>query len=460
MNTTMTRVRVAGVLAGMYCGFASATDAFDLIGAGPVSLGMGGIGAAYNTGAAGMMLNPATLMLMPEGKHVGVGLDVIVADLKVKNTDTGEDVRSNNHGRNNGPYFGPEFSFVWRNDRYALGVGSYASEGVGTQYGSSSFLSRTTTNNLDTGDDIFSRLLVLRIPFSVAYQVNDQLAVGGSLDAVWTSVNLGLLLDTSQIGNLAGQNNLSGSLVPGLLTIPDLSAGYLNSDNHRAAGGGVDSWGVGGRIGLTYQLSPQTILGMAYNFKTSTGDLTGNANLTAESASLGKIPLSGNLKLRNFDMPAHFVVGISHAITDRWDVAFDYKRVFWSDVMKDVSLQFKQSGTGDTLDVKLPFNYRDINVYSVGTQYRYDNNWAFRTGFHYAQESTPSTGALTIIPSTPTTNVMGGVSYSFSSQDVVDFSMSYAFRKKLSNDSPPLTDKPIEISHAQVTASIAYTKSF
>lgn len=147
-----------------------------------------------------MMVNPATLVLMREGAHLGVGMDIISADLEIKNTETGETASSHSHGRNNGPYFGPELSFVWRHERYALGIGAFASDGVGTQFGNNSFLSRTSTNSIDTGLDSFSRLLVLRVPFSAAYQVSEKLSVGASLDAVWTSVNLGMLLDNTQIG--------------------------------------------------------------------------------------------------------------------------------------------------------------------------------------------------------------------------------------------------------------------
>jgi len=421
---------------------------------------MGGIGAAFDIGPQGMMLNPATLTQMQEGTYLGVGMDIISADYEVKNTTTGETARSHSHGRNNGPYFAPELSFVWRGDQYALGVGAFASDGVGTQFGDSSFLSRTSTNNIDTGLDSYSRLIVLRIPFSAAYQVNEKLSVGASLDAVWTSVNLGLLLDATQIGTLAGQQRVSGSLVPGLLSVPALSAGYLSANNGRAAGGAVDSWGIGGRVGLTYQLTPQTRMGIAYNFKTHVGDLSGDADLTAVSAVAGNFPLSGKVKLRNFEMPASFVVGISHEFNDKFAVAFDYKRVFWSDVMEDISVSFKQSGTGDTLDLKLPFNYRDTNVYSLGAQYRYNDNWTFRAGAHYAQLASPSAGTLPIIPSTPTTNLTGGVSYAFSPEDVIDFSLAYGFKKKVSNDSLPITDKPIELSHSQIAASIAYTKRF
>ncbi len=453
-------ILVCGVFVGFQSGVACATDAFNLVGSGPISQGMGGVGAAFNIGPQGMMQNPATLTQMREGRYLGLGVDIVSADLEVKNTGTGETASSHSHGRNNGPYIGPDLSFVWRADRYAFGVGAFASDGVGTQYGDSSFLSRTSTNSIDTGLDNYSRLLVLRIPFSAAYQVTDKLSVGASLDAVWTGVNLGFLLDASQIGTMAGQDRVSGSLVPTLFSVPGLSAGYLNVDNHRASGGGVESWGIGGRLGLTYQMNPQTRLGIAYNLKTHVGDLSGDGELTAVSSVAGNIPLSGDVKLRNFEMPASLAVGISHEFSDKFAIAFDYKRVFWSDVMEDINVRFKQSDSGDKLDLKLPFNYRDANVYSLGMQYRYNEKWTLRGGVHYAQLASPSAATLPIIPSTPTTNLTGGFSYAFSPEDSVDFSMAYGFKKKVSNDSQPITDKPVEVSHSQIAASIAYSKSF
>lgn len=460
MIKAVCKIGAVGFLACVFPGVACATDAFNLVGVGPVSQGMGGVGAAFDIGPQGMMLNPATLTQMQEGKHVVVGADLVSAGLEVKNTATGENARSHSRGRNNGPYIGPELAFLWRADKLALGVGAFASDGVGTQFGRSSFLSRTSTNSVDTGLDSYSRLLVLRIPASIAYQVNDRLSVGASLDAVWTSVNLGFLLDTAQIGTLAGQGRVSGSLVPGLLSVPGLSAGYLDINNHRSTGGGVDAWGIGGRLGVTYQPSPQTRFGVAYNLKTRVGDLSGDADLTAVSAVAGNIGLAGKAKLRDFDMPASLVLGMSHAFSDQLTVAFDYKRVFWNDVMKDISVTFEQAGSGDTLDLKLPFNYRDVNVFSLGAQYRYNANWTVRAGAHYAQLASPSSGTLPIIPSTPTTNLTGGFSYAFSPEDAIDFSLAYGFKKKVYNDSLPITDKPIEVSHSQIAASIAYKKRF
>ncbi|MBU9312579.1 outer membrane protein transport protein [Burkholderia multivorans] len=437
-----------------------ATDAFNLVGHGPVSIGMGGTAAAYDIGPAGMMANPATLTFMPDGTYFLLGADMVSADVKVTNMATGETANSYSRGRNNGPYFGPEFAFVWRKDRIALGVGAYATDGVGTQYGTGSFLSRTATNDVNTGLDVFSRLLVMDIPFSIAYKVTDKLTVGGSVDAVWTSVNLGLLLDTTQIGALAAQGRLSGGLVPALLGIPQLSGGYLNFNNGKLAGGAASAWGIGGRLGLTYALNPTTRVGLAYQFKTSVGDLSGHSTLTAVSALAGNIPLSGTVRLHDFQMPAAFTAGISHDFTDRFTVAVDYQRVFWSGAMKDIQVGFTQDGTGQTLKLALPFNYRDINVFSIGGQYRYSESWTFRAGFHYAQEATPDAGLMAILPATPTTNVTAGTSYSFNENTKLDVALAYAFPKTFTNESLPDTSVPIKVRHSQIAASLAFTKRF
>jgi long-chain fatty acid transport protein len=437
-----------------------ATDAFNLIGHGPVSIGMGGTAAAYDIGPAGMMSNPATLTLMPDGMYFLLGADIITADLKATNTATGEVANSYDRGRNNGPYFGPEFAFVWRRDRLALGIGAYATDGVGTQFGTDSFLSRTTTNNVNTGLDVFSRLLVMDIPFSASYKVTDKLTVGGSVDAVWTSVNLGLLLDTTQLGALAAQGRLSGGLVPALLGIPQLSGGYLNVNNGKIAGGAAQAWGIGGRLGLTYQVNPTTRLGVAYQFKTNVGDLSGPSTLTAVSAVAGNIPLNGTVRLRNFQMPAAFTFGLSHDFTDKFSVAVDYQRVFWHDAMKDIQVGFTQAGTGQTLGLTLPLNYRDINVFSIGAQYRYNASWTYRAGFHYAQEAAPGDGQLAVIPATPTTNVTAGAAYSFNQNTKLDFALAYGFPKTVTNSSLPNTGVPIKIRHSQIVAAIAFTKRF
>ncbi len=439
---------------------AMATDVFNLEGYGPISRAMGGTGVAYDIGAAGMMYNPATLGLMNEGSEFHLGLDVITTDIEAKDKATGETASSSDHGNNRGPYYAPELAFSHRAGRFAFGVGAFAEGGLGTEYGANSFLSRTVTNGLDTGLDNSSRLLVLRIPFAAAFKVNDRLTVGGSVDAVYTALNLGLLLDVTQIGALAVQNRLSGSLVPALAGIPGLSGAHIGFSKNTIVGGGADAWGIGGKLGFTYQLSPDTRIGAAYVFKTHMGDLKGNATLTAISSTLGNIPLGGQIRIRNFQMPAQASVGISHRFNDQLTVALDYQRVFWKDAMKNLDVGFVAAGTGATVNVLLPQNYRDINVFSIGAEYRYSDRWTFRAGASYADNAIADNLLLAIAPAQLTTHVTGGFSYAFNRNNRLDFALSVGLRKSLSNASLPNTAAPIEVRHSQVNAALAYVHRF
>ncbi len=462
INQSRVAVRVMVVLSAALFAMstAKATDVFNLEGYGPVSRAMGGTGVAYDVGPAAMMLNPATLGFMGDGRYLYLGFDVVTTDIKTTNIATGESASSGNHGNNNGPYFAPEAAFVYRTEKYAFGVGAFAGGGLGTQYGGSSFLSRTSTNGINTGFDNFSRLLVLRIPFAMSYDVTDKLTVGGSLDAVWTSLNLGLLLDASQIGTLAAQHRASGTLLPALASVPGLSGGYLNFSNNGIVGGGADAWGIGGKLGLTYRLTPNTVFGLAYNFKTHVGDLGGHATLSAVSSVAGNIPLDGQITVHSFEMPAQFTAGISHRFNDHWSVSADYQRVFLASAFKDINVSFVQSGTGANLNLSLPQNYRDINVFGVGAEYRYNASLAFRAGFHYAQEAIPNNMLLAVIPAIPTTTLTGGVSYAFSQNSKIDLGISFALQKTLTNTSQPNTSVPIKVTHSQINAAVAWQKRF
>lgn len=178
------------------------------------------------------------------------------------------------------------------------------------------------------------------------------------------------------------------------------------------------------------------------------------------SSVAGNIPLSGEVTVHNFEMPAQFTAGISHRFNEHWSVSADYQRVFLASVMKDINVTFVQSGTGANLNLSLPQNYRDINVFAIGAEYRYNASLAFRAGFHYAQEAIPNNTLFAVIPAIPTTSLTGGVSYAFGKNDQVDFALSYALQKTLTNASQPNTSVPIKVTHSQLNAAMAWQKRF
>ncbi len=434
-----------------------ATDVFRLEGYGPISRAMGGAATAFNVGAAGMMTNPATLSLMAPGSEFHLGLDLISTDLNVKDQATGESVSSGNHARNRGPYLAPELAYTNQNGALTLGVGAFAQGGLGTEYGNNSFLSRAA-GGLNTGLENSSRLLVLSIPFAASYQVTDTLAVGGSIDAMWQGLNLDLLLGAAQVGSLIGSGRVNGSLLPVLGGLPDLRGAHFSLTKNELLASGVESWGFGGRLGMTYKMSPNTRIGVSYAMESRLNDLEGRATLTAIDGVAGQIPLQGHIKLRDFQMPAKLDLGLSHRLNGQWMVAVDVSKVFWENAMKDINVGFV-SDSGQTLDIQLPQNHKDQTILALGAAYQ-TGNWTLRGGVRLATQALRSETLFAVIPATPRKHISAGFSYAFSKVSSLDFAYSHALKESMGNASLPNTANPIQTTHSQNNLILGYTYRF
>lgn len=437
---------------------ALATDVFHLEGIGAVSRAMGGTAVAQDVGPGGMLTNPATLSLGQSERQAMLGLDVVTTDITAKDQRTGETANSSTHSNNRGPYFAPEAAFTQRFGNLVFGLGAFAQGGLGTEYGRNSFLSRSTGGG-NTGLENSSRLLVLDIPLAASYRVTEALSVGASLDAMWQGLNLDLLLGADQVGSLITSGRATGTLVPALGQIPGLQGAHFSLTKDQMLGSGVDAWGYSGRVGILYQLTSETRLGASYTFKSQMDDMKGNATLTAVSSVAGQIPLSGTIKIQDFQMPAKLDLGISQRLTPQWDVALDISRVFWKDVMNDIKVAF-EANSGGNLNILLPQNYRDQTIVALGTAYTLSSKWTLRAGARYATQALRSDTLLAVIPATPTKHLSLGFSYTVSPTSRIDFAYSHALREKMANNSLPNASEPIEVKHSQNNATLNYTISF
>jgi long-chain fatty acid transport protein len=436
---------------------AHATNVFRLEGYGPVSRAMGGTAAAYDVGGAGLMNNPATLGLLNDNYRVDLGLDIITTDIKVTNQTTGETARSG-HKNLTEAYYAPEAALSGRSGAFTWAVGAYAGGGLGTDYGAGSFLSRTP-GGTNTGLENASRLLVLEIPVGAAWQVNDRLTVGGALEAMWTGLNLDLLLGADQVVGLIGGNRARGALVPVLAGIPGLEGAHFSLTNGNDVASGVHAWGWGGRLGLTYRLSDQTRLGASYNLGSHLQDLSGHATLRAVTGG-GSVPLSGDIKLVDFQLPDSLTLGIAHQFNDQLLLTADVSRVRWGQAMQDIKVRFTADGGGD-LAIELPQSYQDTTVVGLGAAYRL-GQWTLRGGFSAASQALRADQLFAVIPATPTRHLGLGVSYQLSKAASIDFTYSHALQKQMANGVLPnvTPTAPISTEHAQDNLVIGYTHRF
>lgn len=437
---------------------ALATDVFQLEGIGAVSRAMGGTAVAHDVGAGGMLTNPANLSFGANDREVMFGLDLVATDITVRNKANGESVDSDTHSKNRGPYLAPQLAYTQRLGNLTIGIGAFAQGGLGTEYGRSSFLSRAT-GGADTGLENSSRLLVLDIPLAASYKVSEALTIGGSVDALWQGLNLDLLLGADQVGSLLGSGRAKGSLVPVLAGLPALQGAHFSLTKNKLLGSGVDAWGIAGRLGLAYQLTPVTRLGASYNFRSRISDMEGAATLTAVDGVVGQIPLEGKIKIRDFQMPAKLIIGGSHRVTPQWMVTADVSRVFWKEVMKDVKVAF-EANAGGNLNILLPQDYRDQTILALGTSYVLNPEWTLRAGARFASQALRSDTLFAVIPATPTKHLSFGFSYAVSPDSRIDFAFSHALREKMDNGSLPNTSAPIEVKHSQNNATLNYTLTF
>ncbi|WP_449100824.1 OmpP1/FadL family transporter [Pseudomonas veronii] len=433
------------------------SDVLRFVGHGPVSTAMGGAATAFDVGAAGMMTNPATLSLMPPGSEIQLGLDFVLTDIEVKNQATGETAPSRDHSKNRGPYAAPQLAYTYHSGSWGLGFGVFAQGGVGTEYGRNSFLSRAT-GGLDTGLENSSRLLTLNIPFAVSYEINEKLAVGASVDAVWQGLNLEMLMGADQVGSLIGAGRARGSLVPVLGGLPDFRGAHLSFTKNEPVASGVDAWGIGGRLGMIYKVTQDTVLGAAYSMESRIADMEGNATLTAVDAIIGQVALAGKVKISDFQTPAQLNLGISHQLNEQWLFAADVSRIFWKHAMKDIDVGFVQNNGGN-IDILMPQNYKDQTALSLGVAYQ-TGKWTLRGGARIATQALRSDTMLAVIPAIPNRFGSAGFSYQFSPENRVDFAWTHSFKKKMDNNSQPNTSEPIKVEHAQDSFSIAYVNRF
>lgn len=431
-----------------------ATDVFRLEGFGAVSRGLGGAAAAIDSGPSGVLTNPATLSILEDGDQFLIGFDLVTTNINITDTATGETAKSRGHSNNRGPYYAPELSLTKRWGRYTFGLGAYAQGGLGTEYGSSSFLSRAT-GGLDTGLSNSSRLLVLDIPLSASVKLTDKLAVGGSFDIYWQGLNLDLLLGANQVGSLIGGGRVSGTLLPVLGGLPDLRGAHFSLTKNQILGSGVDAWGYSGRIGAVYHPLSNVTLGAAYSFKTNFADLRGGATLTAIDGIAGQIALPGQIRIRDFQMPAHVDVGVGAYVTPQWLVTVDVSEVFWRPVFRNIDVSFT-ADNGAGIAISLPQNYRNQTIVALGTAYEITPKLTARTGVRLANQALDPQSLFAVIPATPKTHASFGLSYKLSNHSVLDFAYSHAFDAKLTNASLPNTSDPIQSSHTQNNFTVDY----
>ncbi|PLY16273.1 MAG: hypothetical protein C0631_04475 [Sedimenticola sp.] len=413
-----------------------ATNGMNLEGYGPIATGMGGASMAYDNGTAAMMNNPATLGLADDGARLDLAIGFLGPDVEV--------VGGQSSGGDS--YIMPAAGYTRRSGNLTYGIGMFAQGGMGTEF----------AMGID-GMEERSELGVGRLILPLAYNVNDNLTVGGSVDFVWAMLDLKMAMP---LANMAGLITEPGNGTLGGALGDMMTAGYDNARLDFSDGsdytGKAKGTGFAGKLGFTYKINDMATIGASYHTKTSLNDLetsASGASLIVTDTVNPTQEVPGKITVKDFQWPSTFGMGISVKPTDQWMFAADIKKIGWEDVMEDFTMTY--SSMGDSVTFALPQYWEDQTVFNLGAAYKATDKLTLRAGLNLADNPIPDSTMHYLFPAIVKDHYTVGFGYDINDMSSVNFSLQHAPEVTQTNSTFGYT-----VSHAQTSWQLMYSANF
>ncbi|MEO1767422.1 OmpP1/FadL family transporter [Thiobacter aerophilum] len=411
-------------------------------GYGAVATGLGGASQAYDNGTAAMMNNPATLALMHEEHRADLAYGFLGPTVEARHG--GLSARSKADA-----FSMPAFGWMKKRGALALGFGVYGQGGMGTEYGGDTFMSA------GSGLTTRSELSVGRVIFPLAYTVSPKLALGATLDFVWMGLDLQMAMNGNQMqamGSL-GQGSVAGALASSLGSLGPNDVAYFNFSNDNRFTGQARGYGVGGKLGLVYELAPRLKLGASWHSQTAVSDMTSNRAEIRLINTSGTTTLPGKIRIHDFQWPETLSVGLAWQPRPDWLLVADWKRLQWARVMKDFRMRFEADAGGD-LELTLNQNWKNQNVWMLGAAWQRTPHWTLRAGVNLAANPVPDALMHPLFPAIVRNHATLGVGYAIDRAQTLDFGLAHGFSVEATNAAG------VTVNHRQTNWQLMYGRRY
>lgn len=437
-----TRVFAFMALAGV-CNGALATNGMNVEGYGPIASGMGGASMAYDNGTAAMMNNPATLGLAADGQRFDLALGFLGPNVDVR-CDAGP-CAGMNAASGGDAYYMPAVGWTRKSSNLTYGVGVFAQGGMGTEFAANSWI------GMADGLPQRSELGVGRVIAPIAFNVNPNLTIGGSVDFVWAMLDLRMAMPAPALAGLITVPP-TGALGMALGGLGPMDVARLDFSDGNDFTGKAKGYGLAGKLGFTYKINSMLTLGATYHSKTSLGDLETSANGTNFAVN-GVNMVSGKIKVRDFQWPETYGLGVAIQATPDLMLALDYKRINWEDVMKNFTMTY--SAMGDSVTFALPQNWDDQDVFQLGLAYKATPELTLRAGASLSKNPIPDSTVNYLFPAMVKNHYTVGLGYAIDPASDVNFSLQHAPGATQTNTAMGFT-----VDHSQTSFQLMYSKRF
>ena len=324
--------------------------------------------------------NPAGMSYL--GEQVSGGMALISASSDISNAS------SSFKGSNDGdmvPLTAIPFGYYVKplDEQWHFGVGVYAPFGLSTEY-EHDYQGRGFAKDSD--------LSVVSVQPTLSYKLNEQWSFGAGINV----------------------NYAEGTLSSTVNPVPS----FFRDGEYKVSG---NDWGYGYNLGVMFQATDSTRLGLSYKSKvdyTLEGDVK-NTDIANGFVKAGKY--DGSLDLTT---PESVDFSITQQFGSRWTGYAGTTWTRWSR-FKEVVIDSPSNPVSNLQQVTEPQNWHDTVSYAAGLSYQLDPQWVLRTGLAFDPTPTNNTDRSPRIPSGDRYVFALGAGYSPTANLTLDFAYIY-----------------------------------
>jgi long-chain fatty acid transport protein len=282
------------------------------------------------------------------------------------------------------------------NDRTHVGIGITAPFGLVTEYD-------------DTWKGRYhavkSDVRTININPSFAFKATDTLSIGFGVNLQKIDVEL------TQMADFAASYAAS-------LSAPLSAIRAASQTGDAKATLRTDDWSWGYNLGVIWQATEQTRLGLSYRSKVEHKTKGyGRLNLVSTGQLLADGNISGSITL-----PESAAFAINHQVNAKLTLLAETAWTRWSRFQELTILS-----DGTLPSSSKPENWNDSMRYSLGVNYQYDEKWTFRTGVTFDESPIPDEYRTVRLPGEDRTWLSVGASYKYSDNMTVDAGYMHVF---------------------------------
>lgn len=348
--------------------------------------------AATAEDASTIFFNPAGMALLPRGHNISLSGTLLNRSIKFDNKgSTRENVGAGTAPLPTGEGGDAGGLGILPAGYWAYGITPDLSIGIGV---GPTFGNKTEYNFDFVGRNAgyFFEMEQININPSIAYKINETVSLGAGVNF---AKNKSHFRQGVPLGAAAG--------------LPDNN--YLDVEG--------EDWAVGYNLGLMWQLSPRTRIGLAYRSQ---------LDFKLDGDEHYRVPVTGVLVNRDVEAklktPANISFALSQKLSDKWEILGDITWTDWS-VVDQLIVTRKDTGAGLQ---KLSYNFHDTWRVGLGANYQYNDAWKLRFGV--AHDKSPvkhATDRTMTLPDSDRTWLSFGAKYSLSKAASLDFGYTHIF---------------------------------